>query len=82
MVYVWDRWPEYFRGRLRVEYDATGAVRYHPRPRLAWNEAASGAARGFRSQSCQVADIEAGYVEVRRHCGPSRRSHYWPHNPL
>lgn len=39
MIYVWDRWlAEYFRGRLRVEYEATGTVRYRPRPPLAWFE--------------------------------------------
>ena len=40
MTYIWDRWPEYFVGRLRVEYECTGTVRYRPRGRLRWSEAA------------------------------------------
>lgn len=26
--FVWDEWPQYFRGRLRAPYELTGEVRY------------------------------------------------------
>jgi hypothetical protein len=32
-IYVWDRWPQFFRGRLRVLYEITREVRYAPRRR-------------------------------------------------
>lgn len=35
--FVWDEWPEYFLGRLRVLYELRGEVRYRPRPPLPWN---------------------------------------------
>jgi hypothetical protein len=34
--YVWDEWPQFFRGRLRVLYEELGDVTYQPRPRLPW----------------------------------------------
>lgn len=37
LIYVWDRWPQFFRGRLRVLFEVTGEVTYQPRARLRWN---------------------------------------------
>jgi hypothetical protein len=34
---VWDEWPQFFRGRLRVEYECTGQVMYRDRPPFKWN---------------------------------------------
>jgi hypothetical protein len=31
--YVWDEWPQFFRGRLRVLYELRGEVIYQPRTR-------------------------------------------------
>jgi len=33
-VYIWDRWPQFFRGRFRVQYEVTGEVPYLARPPL------------------------------------------------
>jgi hypothetical protein len=38
LIFVWDRWPQFFRGRLRVLYQLTGEVRYVKRPPLGWRE--------------------------------------------
>jgi len=34
--FVWDEWPQFFRGRLRVLYELRGEVVYQPRPQLPW----------------------------------------------
>lgn len=34
--FVWDEFPEFFRGRLRVLYELRGEVAYQPRPKLPW----------------------------------------------
>ena len=34
--YVWDEWPQFFRGRLRVLYELRGTITYGPRPSLPW----------------------------------------------
>jgi len=32
LPFVWDRWPQFFRGRLRVIYEETGQVPCFTRP--------------------------------------------------
>jgi len=34
--FIWDEFPEFFRGRLRVLYELRGEVIYQPRLKLPW----------------------------------------------
>jgi DNA mismatch endonuclease, patch repair protein len=34
LMFIWDEWPQFFVGRLRVVYEQTGDLLYTPRPRL------------------------------------------------
>lgn len=34
--FVWDAWPDLFRGRLRVLYELTGKIPKQPRAPLPW----------------------------------------------
>lgn len=30
LMYIWDRWPQFFRGRLKVLFEMTGEVTCQP----------------------------------------------------
>jgi hypothetical protein len=50
LIHVWDRWPQFFRRRLRVLYELTGEVRYVMRPPLGWREPGRRAVRLERKE--------------------------------
>jgi hypothetical protein len=37
MIFIWDEWPQFFRGRLRAIFELTGQITFQPRGGLPWN---------------------------------------------
>jgi hypothetical protein len=83
LILVWDRWPQFFRGRLRVLYELTGEVRHMKRRSVVIDRDGGrelmrvgpklGGAEQVVWKACPVLSAEPSLVNLLYSCAVRRR---------